>query len=137
MSRALAVAAVAAALSTSWAGAAGASSNTGGDPNLFASVSASGTLLAGTPGTTVTSPSPGQYEVTFGQNVSDCAYVATTVHAHPQAAMTWVAGGQTNPDLVYVETPGPKTNSVGIQVRDLLFFGGHPDDQYFDVAAVC
>lgn len=103
MSRVLAVTAVAAAIGTSWAGAASAAPEpAASDPNLFASVSAAGTLLAGPPGTTVTSSSTGQYQVTFGQNVSGCAYVATPVHAYSQALMTWVAGGQ-SADGVFVE----------------------------------
>jgi len=30
----------------------------------------------------------GRYEVTFGQNVSGCAYVATTINARPAPART-------------------------------------------------
>ncbi len=33
--------------------------------------------------------------------------------------------------------PGPASNTIGIQVRDLLFFGGNLDNQSFHAAAVC
>ncbi len=74
------------------------------DPNLFASVSETGTLVAGTPGTSVTNIGTGQYEVTFPQNVSNCAYVATTVNAYSQALQAYTAGGHLSSDGVYVET---------------------------------
>src|SRR5215472_3289280 len=105
MSRALAVAAVAAALGASWPGAAGAVPKpAASDHNLFASVSANGALLAGSPGTSVSSPGRGQFEVKFGTNVSRCAYVATAVKAHAQAVVTWVASGQASHQAVFVET---------------------------------
>jgi hypothetical protein len=74
------------------------------DPNLFASVSATGTLVAGSPGTSVTNIGTGQYEVTFGQNVAGCAYVATTINAYSQALQATVASGHLSANGVYVET---------------------------------
>lgn len=74
------------------------------DPNLFASVSAGGTLLAGSPGASVTSIGTGRYEVTFGQNVASCAYVATTINASSQALQATVASGHLSAGGVYVET---------------------------------
>jgi hypothetical protein len=105
ISRFLAVTAVTAATAASWAGAASAAARPAtSDPNLFASVSQSGTLLAGSPGTTVTNIGTGQYEVTFPRNVSNCAYVATTVNAYSQALQAFVASGHLSADGVYVET---------------------------------
>jgi hypothetical protein len=103
--RVLAAAAVAAALGTSWAGVASAASKPAtADPNLFASVSQSGSLVAGSPGTSVTSIGTGQYEVTFSQDVTGCAYVATTINAYSQALQATVASGHLSNDGVYVET---------------------------------
>ena len=74
------------------------------DPNLFASVSAGGTLVAGSPGTSVTNIGTGRYEVTFSQNVTGCAYEATTINAFSQALQATVASGHLSADGVYVET---------------------------------
>ena len=72
--------------------------------NLFASVSMSGKLGAGNDVTGVTHIGTGRYEVTFGRNVSGCAYVATTVNAYSQALQAFTAGGHLSADGVYVET---------------------------------
>jgi hypothetical protein len=105
MSRVLAVAAAAAALGTACAGLASAAASPAvADPNLFASVSQSGTLVAGSPGTSVTNIGTGRYEVTFNQNVTGCAYVATTINAYSQALQATVASGHLSADGVYVET---------------------------------
>jgi hypothetical protein len=72
--------------------------------NLFASVSLSGTLVAGNDVSGVTRLGTGRYEVTFGRNVASCAYVATTVNAHSQALQVFTAGGHLSADGVYVET---------------------------------
>ena len=72
--------------------------------NLFASVSQSGTLVAGNGVTTVTHIGTGQYEVTFSSNVQNCAYVATTINAYSQALQIFTAGGHLSSDGVYVET---------------------------------
>ncbi len=72
--------------------------------NLYADVSQSGTLAAGNGVTGVTHIGTGQYEVTFSSNVSNCAYVATTVNAYSQALQIFTAGGHLSPDGVYVET---------------------------------
>ena len=47
---------------------------------------------------------PGRYEVTFTQDVSKCAYVATTKNAYTQAIQVFTAGGHNSPQGVYVET---------------------------------
>jgi hypothetical protein len=73
-------------------------------PNLFATVSASGTELNGSGVTGVTHTVTGQYEVTFSQNVSGCAYVADTVASGSQALQAFVASGHLSANGVYVET---------------------------------
>jgi len=184
----------------------------------------SGTLVAGNGVTGVTHIGTGQYEVTFSSNVSNCAYVATTINAYSQALQIFTAGGHLSADGVYVETknqggglsagipfhlavicptaastkvavvaangrisrgsrhtrsfslvpgqytlitnrplsacaavatrgsidtavpfdpatveivPGPARNTVGIQVRQPLFFGGNPASESFHAALVC
>jgi hypothetical protein len=72
--------------------------------NLFASVSRSGTLVNGSAGTSLTVLGTGRYEVTFAQNVSGCAYVATTINAYSQALQAYTAGGHLSSNGVYVET---------------------------------
>ncbi len=46
----------------------------------------------------------GQYEVTFGSNVSQCAYVASTIVSSSQALTVFTAGGHLSANGVYVET---------------------------------
>ena len=72
--------------------------------NLFASVTASGTLAHGNGVTSVTHIGTGQYEVTFSSNVQSCAYVATTINAFSQALQVFTAGGHLSSGGVYVET---------------------------------
>jgi hypothetical protein len=72
--------------------------------NLFASVSASGTLVTGNGVSSVTHIGTGQYEVTFSTNVASCAYVATTINASSQALQVFTAGGHLSADGVYLET---------------------------------
>jgi hypothetical protein len=72
--------------------------------NLFAVVNAGGGLAAGNGVANVAHPGPGRYEVTFTQNVSGCAYVATTKNASSQALQVFTAGGHNSPQGVYVET---------------------------------
>ena len=72
--------------------------------NLYASVSQSGTVVAGNGVTGVTHIGTGQYEVTFSSDVSNCAYVATTINAYSQALQIFTAGGHLSTDGVYVET---------------------------------
>ena len=81
------------------------------DP-LFARVSANGTLRAGSPGVTVANVAPGQYEVTFPVNVSDCAYLSTTTKFFTQATQSFTAGGHNSVNGVFVET---KNQGGGLQ----------------------
>jgi hypothetical protein len=97
--------------------------------NLFASVSESGTLVSGTSGARVTVLGTGQDEVTFPQNVSGCAYVATTINAYSQALQAYTAGGHLSADGVYVET---KNQGGGLTAGpfNLVVDCGRPDWSY-------
>ena len=121
-----------ATLGTTGAGVASAAARSGAtttDPNLFASVSQSGTLVAGSPGTSVTNIGTGQYEVTFDQDVTGCAYVATTINAYSQALQATVASGHLSADGVYVET---KNQGGGLTAGpfNLAVDCGQPDWSY-------
>ena len=72
--------------------------------NLFANVTASGGLIGGSGVTGVAQLGPGQYEVSFDADVSQCAYVATTANWYSQALQVFTAGGHLGPNGVYVET---------------------------------
>jgi hypothetical protein len=72
--------------------------------NLFARVDLTGTLISGNGVAAVTHLGPGQYEVTFTSDVTQCAYVATTENAYSQAITVFTAGGHLNAQGVYVET---------------------------------
>jgi hypothetical protein len=91
-------------------------------------VQASGLPARGSELTSSYNTGTGQYVVVTNVSLARCAEVATR--------------GSTNTGVPYspttVETtPGPEPNTLGIQVRDLLFFGGNPDNQSFHAAAVC
>jgi hypothetical protein len=71
----------------------------------FAVVNMDGSLASGSrdvQGTTYIGT--GQYEVTFANDVSNCAYVATTINAYSQALQVFTAGGHLSSQGVYVET---------------------------------
>lgn len=72
--------------------------------NLFAVVNANGTLASGNGVTSVSASGFGTFEVTFNQNVSQCAYVATTVNNFSQALQVFTASGHASVNGVYVET---------------------------------
>jgi hypothetical protein len=72
--------------------------------NLFAKIDANGSVIAGNGVASATQYGPGRYEVTFSQNVSACAYVATTKNAYSQAVQVFTAGGHASAQGVYVET---------------------------------
>ena len=72
--------------------------------NLFAVANAAGGQVAGNGVTGIAHLGPGRYEVTFTQDVSKCAYVATTKNAFTQAIQVFTAGGHDSPQGVYVET---------------------------------
>ena len=76
----------------------------GAAPNLFAVVNAAGGQTAGSGVAGIQHLGPGRYEVTFTQDVHQCAYVATTKNAYSQAIQVFTAGGHSSPQGVYVET---------------------------------
>jgi hypothetical protein len=72
--------------------------------NLFVVADAGGGQVAGNNVKGITHLGAGRYEVTFTQDVSRCAYVATTRHAFTQAIQVFTAGGHSSAEGVYVET---------------------------------
>jgi hypothetical protein len=70
----------------------------------------------------------GKYALVTTRDVSECATVAT--RGSVDQAVPYF------PATVEV-VPGPAPNTVGLEVRDLLFFGGAPRDESFHAAIVC
>jgi hypothetical protein len=95
----------------------------------IAVVKANGTLRRGSPGTSSSRTSLGHYAVATNKpNVGACAQVATRGSVNFQVPF--------NPTTVEI-IPGPAANSVGIDERELLFFGGDPFDEAFHLAVAC
>jgi hypothetical protein len=76
----------------------------GATSNLFAVVDGGGSQVAGSGVSGIQHLGTGRYEVTFAQDVSRCAYVATTKNAYSQAIQVFTAGGHNSAQGVYVET---------------------------------
>jgi hypothetical protein len=74
------------------------------------------------------SPAPGQYTLVTNRPLSACAAVAT--RGSVDTAVPF------DPATVEI-VPGPAPNTVGIQVRQLLYFGGSPASESFHSALVC
>jgi hypothetical protein len=91
-------------------------------------VKASGAKARGSTGTSSTRPSTGNYSVNLGRSLAACAVVATRGSINN--------GVPFNPATVEL-TPGVNANSTGVQVRELLFFGGNLTNLPFHAAAVC
>jgi len=71
----------------------------------FAVVNMDGSLASGSSDVqSTTQIGTGQYEVTFLNPVTSCAYVATTINAYSQALQVFTAGGHLSTQGVYVET---------------------------------
>lgn len=71
----------------------------------FAVVNMDGSLASGSSDVqSTTYIGTGRYEVTFGNPVTSCAYVATTINAYSQALQVFTAGGHLSNQGVYVET---------------------------------
>jgi hypothetical protein len=71
----------------------------------FAVVNMDGSLASGSSDVqSTTQIGTGQYEVTFVNPVTNCAYVATTINAYSQALRVFTAGGHLSNQGVYVET---------------------------------
>lgn len=70
----------------------------------------------------------GKYTLVTNKDVSECATVATRGSVDQAVPFS--------PATVEV-VPGPAPNTVGLDVRNLLFFGGTPLDEAFHAATVC
>jgi hypothetical protein len=91
-------------------------------------VAANGRISRGSRHTWSFSPAPGQYTLITSRPLSACAAVATRGSAGTAAPY--------DPATVEI-TPGPARNTVGIQVRQLLFSGGNLASESFHAALVC
>lgn len=72
--------------------------------------------------------STGNYVVVTNQDLSACTMIATRGSVDRSVPF--------NPATVEI-TPGPASNTSGIQVRELDFFGGAFSNQAFHAAAIC
>jgi hypothetical protein len=91
-------------------------------------VAADGLISRGSPHTRSVSPAPGQYTLISNRPLSACAAVATR-----GSVDTAVPFDPATAEIA----PGPAPNTVGIQVRQLLFFGGNLASESFHAALVC
>jgi hypothetical protein len=91
-------------------------------------VAANGLISRGSPHIRSVSPAPGQYTLVTNRPLSACAAVATR-----GSTGTAVPFDPATVEIV----PGPAPNTVGIQVRQLLFFGGNLASESFHAALVC
>jgi hypothetical protein len=105
-----------------------------GDRRLAASavlgriVDASGTTVRGSAATTSSRSAPGNYTVETDRDVSACAALGTRGSIDTDVPF--------NPATVDV-VPGPTSDAVSFQVREMLFLGGDFTDQAFHAAIVC
>jgi hypothetical protein len=72
--------------------------------------------------------STGNYVLVTNRDISECATVATRGSVDQAVPFS--------PATVEI-VPGPALNTVGVQVRDLLFFGGNFLNEAFHAASVC
>jgi hypothetical protein len=100
----------------------------GAPETRVAVVGADGAISRGSALTSSFEAATGQYVVASNVPVGACAVVATRGSTGTAVPFT--------PATVEV-TAGPAFNTYGIQVRDLLFFGGGFDSQAFHTALVC
>jgi hypothetical protein len=91
-------------------------------------VAANGRISRGSRHTRSFSLVPGQYTLITNRPLSACAAVAT--RGSIDTAVPF------DPATVEI-VPGPARNTVGIQVRQPLFFGGNPASESFHAALVC
>jgi hypothetical protein len=94
----------------------------------IAVVAADGLIYRGSPHTSSFSPAPGQYTLITNRPLSACAAVAT--RGSTDTAVPF------DPATVEI-VPGATPNTVGFQVRQLLFFGGNLASESFHAALVC
>jgi hypothetical protein len=70
----------------------------------------------------------GQYALVGNRSLEACASVATRGSVDTAVPFT--------PATLEI-VPGPAPNTVGFEVRNLLFFGGAPLDEAFHAATIC
>jgi hypothetical protein len=93
----------------------------------LAAVKASGLAQRASAGTSSSRPSTGNYLVANNLNIGRCATIATRGSANTAVPFS--------PATVEI-TPGA-SNAFGVQVRQLLFFGGALANQAFHAAVIC
>jgi hypothetical protein len=91
-------------------------------------VAGNGLVSRGSNHTRSFSPAPGQYTLVTNRPLSACAVVATR-----SSVDTAVPFDPATAEIV----PGPAGNTVGIQARQLSFFGGNLASESFHAALVC
>lgn len=94
----------------------------------IAVVNTSGIPSRGSSLTSSFNASTGEYKVVTRRNISNCATIATRGSVN-----TAVPFEPATVELV----PGPATNTIGIEMRNLLFFGGTFLSRAFHTAMVC
>ena len=95
----------------------------------FAVVKAGGAKQRANTSTTSVRTSTGNYAISTGtNNISACAKVATRGSVNTAVPFS--------PSTVEI-APGATPFSVGVQVRQLLFFGGAFDNQAFHIGIIC
>jgi hypothetical protein len=94
----------------------------------FAVLKASGIAQRASTGTSGTRPSTGTYIVASNLNIGACAALATRGSVN--------TGVPFSPATVEI-VPGAGSNSFGVQVRQLLFFGGALANQAIHTAVIC
>jgi hypothetical protein len=91
-------------------------------------VRASGFATRGSPLTSSFNSSSGNYVFVTNLNLAACTMIGTRGSVNMSVPFT--------PATVEI-TPGPAPNTSGIQVRQLLFFGGGLTNQAFHAAGIC
>jgi hypothetical protein len=91
-------------------------------------VGAAGFPRRGSPLTSSFKSSTGNYVFDNSQNLAPCTIIGT--RGSPNTGVPF------NPATLEI-TPGPAPNTSGIQIRQLLFFGGGLSNQDFHAAGIC
>ena len=94
----------------------------------FAVAQSNGVAVRTSPSTVSSHTSTGRYQVITGSSTSECATVATRGSVDTAVPFT--------PATVEI-IPRASTNAAGIEVRNLLFFGGALLDEAFHSATIC
>jgi len=91
-------------------------------------VNSSGIPARGSSLTSSYRASTGEYVIVTNENLTNCTVIATRGSVNTAVPF--------NPSTVEF-TSGPGVNTSGIEVRQLLFFGGALNNQSFHAAAIC